>query len=207
MNTLTNLDNFIDQLASGDPTPGGGSAAALAGAAGAALVAMVARLTVGRKRYIDAEPQMQEIMQRAETLRARLTDLVNEDAAAYNQVSAAYRLPKATGGEQAARAAAIQAGMQAASLTPLETAQACAEVISLAEQVVAQGNVNARTDGGVGALLAFAGLQGAVWNVEVNLPSIDDSGFVTTVQTATHEALAAGQASLDRVQRAVTGDQ
>ncbi|MCA9870844.1 MAG: cyclodeaminase/cyclohydrolase family protein, partial [Anaerolineae bacterium] len=77
--------------------------------------------------------------------------------------------------EQAARAAAIQAGMQAASLTPLETAQACAEVISLAEQVVAQGNVNARTDGGVGALLAFAGLQGAVWNVEVNLPSIDDS--------------------------------
>ncbi|MCA9870939.1 MAG: cyclodeaminase/cyclohydrolase family protein, partial [Anaerolineae bacterium] len=69
MNTLTNLDNFIDRLASGDPTPGGGSAAALAGAAGAALVAMVARLTVGRKRYIDAEPQMQEIMQRAETLR------------------------------------------------------------------------------------------------------------------------------------------
>ncbi|MEZ4769115.1 MAG: cyclodeaminase/cyclohydrolase family protein [Caldilineales bacterium] len=207
METLTHLDNFIDQLASGDPTPGGGSAAALSGAAGAALVAMVARLTVGRKRYADVEPQMQEIMLSAEALRARLTALVQEDAEAYNQVSAAYRLPKTTDEEQTARDAAIQTGMKAASLTPLETAQACAEVIALAEQGVAQGNVNARTDGGVGALLAFAGLQGAVWNVEVNLPSIDDPQFVARVQAAADQALADGQATLDRVRRALGSKQ
>lgn len=203
MDTLTHLDSFIDRLASGDPTPGGGSAAAMAGAAGAALVAMVARLTVGRKRYADVDAQMQTIMQQAETLRARLTALVQEDADAYNQVSAAYRLPKASDEEQAARAAAIQAAMQAASLTPLETAQACAAVIALAEQVVAHGNVNARTDGGVGALLAQAGLQGAAWNVEINLASIDDPQFIATVQAATNEALAAGQSALDRIRQAL----
>lgn len=205
MDTLANLDNFIDRLASGDPTPGGGSAAAMAGAAGAALVAMVARLTIGRKRYADVDAQMQTIMQRAEMLRARLTALVQEDADAYNQVSVAYRLPKTSDEEQAARAVAIQAGMQAASLTPLETAQTCAEVISLAEQVVTHGNVNARTDGGVGALLAHAGLQGAALNVEINLDSIDDPQFIAAVRTATDQTLAAGQFSLDRIRQALAG--
>lgn len=205
MDTLATLDHFIDRLASDDPTPGGGSAAAMAGAAGAALVAMVARLTSGRKRYADVEAQMQVIIQQAETLRARLTALVVEDADAYDRVSAAYRLPKTTDEERAARAAAIQAGMQAASLTPLETAEACAEVIALAEQVVNHGNVNARTDGGVGALLAHAGLQGAVWNVQVNLDSIDDPQFVASMQAAAAQALAAGQASLDRTRQALAG--
>lgn len=204
MNQNSSLDNFIDRLASGSPTPGGGSAAALAGAAGAALVAMVARLTVGKKRYAEVEPQMQQIVQQAEALRARLTALVQEDADAFGKVSAAYQLPKSTDEEQIARAAAIQAGMQAASLTPLETARACAAVVALAEQVVTHGNVNARTDGGVGALLAHAGLQGAAWNVEVNLQSIDDPQFVAATEAATHQALAAGQACLDRVRQALT---
>lgn len=205
MDTLAPLDNFIDRLASGDPTPGGGSAAAMAGAAGAALVAMVARLTIGRKRYAEVEPQMEAVLQRAEVLRTRLTALVQEDADAYNQVSEAYKLPKSSDQEQAGRATAIQAAMQAASLTPLETAQACAEVIALAEQVVAQGNVNARTDGGVGALLANAGLQGAALNVEVNLESIDDPHFIAMVHTATSEALAAGQSTLERIHAALAG--
>ena len=205
MDTLAPLDNFIDRLASGDPTPGGGSAAAMAGAAGAALVAMVARLTIGRKRYAEVEPQMEAVLQRAEVLRTRLTALVQEDADAYNQVSAAYKLPKSSDQEQASRATAIQAAMQAASLTPLETAQACAEVIALAEQVVAQGNVNARTDGGVGALLANAGLQGAALNVEVNLESIGDPHFIAMVHTATSEALAAGQSTLERIHAALAG--
>lgn len=204
MNQNSSLDSFIDRLASGSPTPGGGSAAALAGAAGAALVAMVARLTVGKKRYAEVEPQMQQIVQQAEALRARLTALVQEDADAFGKVSAAYQLPKSTDEEQIARAAAIQAGMQAASLTPLETARACAAVVALAEQVVTHGNVNARTDGGVGALLAHAGVQGAAWNVEVNLQSIDDPQFVAATEAATQQALAAGQACLDRVRQALT---
>jgi formiminotetrahydrofolate cyclodeaminase len=198
MNTLTRLDDFIDRLASGDATPGGGSAAALAGAAGAALVAMVARLTIGRQRYAGVQPTMEAILERAEALRARLTDLVAEDAAAYDAVSAAYRLPKADEEERALRQAAIQAAMKTASLTPLATVEACSEVLQLAEQAVIHGNVNASTDGGVGALLAHAGLQAAAWNVEVNLPSIDDADFVAQVQADADRGLAAGQAALDR---------
>ncbi len=91
-----NLSTFLDDLASGEPTPGGGSAAALAGALGAALAAMVANLTVGRKRYVDVDAQMQAVLGEAESLRGRLTALVAEDAQAYDQVRAAYRLPKET---------------------------------------------------------------------------------------------------------------
>ncbi len=203
MDTLTNLDTFIDRLASGDPTPGGGSAAAMAGAAGAALVSMVARLTIGRKRYADVDAQMQDVLQGSEMLRAQLTALVQKDADAYNQVSAAYRLPKTSDEELAARSAAIQAALQTASLTPLETAQHCAEVISLAELVVAKGNVNARSDGGVGALLAHAGLQAAALNVAINLESIDDPQFIASTQANTHAALAAGESILSRIRQAL----
>lgn len=205
MQPTFDLHNFIDRLASGDPTPGGGSAAAMAGAAGAALVAMLSRLTVGRKRYADAEARMQAILERAEELRAALTALVQEDAAAFDQVSAAYRLPKASEEELAARAAAIQAALKAATLTPLHTAQACTEVLALAEEAVVRGNVNATTDGGVGALLAHAGLQGAVWNVQVNLGSIEDAVFVEEARRVADQSLADGQASLDRVRQTLAG--
>lgn len=201
MQSSFDLSTFIDQLASGEPTPGGGSAAALAGATGAALTAMVARLTIGKKRYAEVEPQMQTIAARAETLRARLTALVQEDADAFNQVRDAFRLPKGTEEELAARAEAVQAGLTAATLTPLETARACVEVLELAEQVVADGNANASTDGGVGALLAHAGLQGAVWNVRVNLGSIADAAFVDDTRAAADQFLADGQRSLDRTRQ------
>lgn len=188
------LGTFIESLASGGPTPGGGSAAALSGVLGAALAAMVGRLTVGRKRYADVETQMQALVEEAERLRVRLTQLVSDDAAAFDQVRAAYSLPKDSPAEVAARDEAIQQAFKAASRTPLDTATACLDVLRLAEQAVAAGNVNAATDGAVGALLAYAGLQGAALNVRVNLTSIADPDFIATSQEAVTAALTEAEA-------------
>lgn len=184
MNQAFDLTTFLDDLASGEPTPGGGSAAALAGALGAALAAMVARLTVGRKRYADVEPSMQAVLDEADGLRIRLTQLVTEDAQAYEAVRAAYKLPKENELDQHERGIAIQSALQAASATPLETMRACIATMQLAERAASLGNVNAATDGAVGVLLAYAGLQGAALNVRVNLGSIEDQDFVATSEQA-----------------------
>ena len=198
-----NLSTFLDDLASGEPTPGGGSAAALAGALGAALAAMVANLTIGRKRYVDVDTQMQAVLHEAEALRGRLTSLVAEDAQAYEQVRAAYRLPKETAEDLAARNAAIQAAMQGASLTPLETMRACMAVLRLAEQAATQGNINAATDGAVGVLLAQAGLRGAALNVRVNLGGIDDRAFAAACEQEVASLLTEAEASARRTLAAV----
>lgn len=203
MNPPLNLSSFLDDLASVEPTPGGGSAAALAGALGAALAAMVARLTVGRKRYVDVDAQMQAVLAEAEPLRGRLTSLVAEDAQAYEQVRAAYRLPKETGEQQAARQAAIQAAMRRASLTPLQTMQACLDVLRLLEQAATLGNVNAATDGAVGALLAQAGLAGAALNVRVNLGGIDDPAFAAESEQTVAALRAEAGAIVARILAAV----
>jgi formiminotetrahydrofolate cyclodeaminase len=198
-----NLPTFLDALASGEPTPGGGSAAALAGALGAALAAMVANLTIGRKRYVEIDTQMQAVLREAETLRGRLTALVAEDANAYEQVRAAYRLPKESADDLAARSAAIQAAMQGASMTPLETMRACIAVLRLAEQAATLGNVNAATDGAVGALLAQAGLRGAALNVRVNLGGIDDRDFAAASEQEVASLLAEAEAITGRILAAV----
>lgn len=203
MNPPLNLSSFLDDLASVEPTPGGGSAAALAGALGAALAAMVARLTVGRKRYVDVDAQMQAVLAEAEPLRGRLTSLVAEDAQAYEQVRAAYRLPKETGEQQAARQAAIQAAMRRASLTPLQTMQACLDVLRLLEQAAILGNVNAATDGAVGALLAQAGLAGAALNVRVNLGGVDDPAFAAESEQTVAALRAEAGAIVARILAAV----
>lgn len=203
MSQTLELSTFLDDLASGQPTPGGGSAAALAGALAAALAAMVANLTMGRKHYVDVEPQMQAVQQQAEEVRSRLTSLVAEDAAAYEQVRAAYRLPKDTAEQQAARHAAVQAAMQGASMTPLETMRACMAVLRLAEQAVTLGNINAATDGAVGALLAQAGLRGAALNVRVNLGDIEDEAFCAASEQTVTALLAEAEAISTRVLAAV----
>lgn len=203
MEQSLDLSTFIESLAAGGPTPGGGSAAALAGALGASLAAMVGRLTIGRKRYADVEPQMQALVEQADRLRLRLTQLVSDDAAAFDQVQAAHRLPKDSALEVATRNQAIQEAFKAASRTPLDTVAACLDALRLAEQAVAAGNVNAATDGAVGALLAYAGLQGAVLNVRVNLTSIADAEFIATSQAAVAAALTEAEAIRQRVVRRV----
>ncbi|NOZ00186.1 MAG: glutamate formimidoyltransferase [Chloroflexi bacterium] len=166
--------DFLADLAAGAPTPGGGSAAAYAAAMGAALVAMVARLTVGRKKYAEVETQMQEILTRAETLRAALRRAVDEDAAAFEAIMSAFKLPKGTDEEKQARSRAIQSATLYAAQVPLETARYAVEVIELAGRVVALGNLNAITDAASGAALARSGLVSAGYNVRINLTSLKD---------------------------------
>ncbi|MCS6843448.1 MAG: cyclodeaminase/cyclohydrolase family protein [Caldilineales bacterium] len=193
---------LLDALASGEPTPGGGSAAALAGAAAAALAAMVARLTAGRPRFAAVDAEMRATVEEAEDLRRRLTHLIAADAAAYDQVRAAYRLPKGSSEEQAARAAAVQEALKAASRTPLETAEACVAALELALRVAQRGNPAAATDACVAALLAHAGLQGAVLNVQVNLQDLQDAAFVAASRAAVRRHAQAGAALLQQTLQA-----
>jgi formiminotetrahydrofolate cyclodeaminase len=165
---------FLDRLASGDPTPGGGSASALVGALGASLVSMVCNLTVGRERYADFEDDAQSIQAEAAELKDRLQRGIDEDTAAYGAVIAAYRLPRGTDQEKAERTDTIQAATIEAALVPLGLVEASAQVIVLAERALGKTNPNAASDLAVGALLGLAAMDGAAANVEVNLSSIKD---------------------------------
>lgn len=159
---------FLDELAAGTPTPGGGSAAAYAAAQAAALVAMVARLTLGKKKYAAHQAQMEMVLAQAEQLRRELYAAVAQDAAAFEQVLAALRLPKDTPAEQQARQNALDQATLAALRLPLQTAQNALQVMELAEVVTRLGNLNAISDGGVAAMLARAALTGAGLNVRIN---------------------------------------
>ncbi|HQF61995.1 MAG TPA: glutamate formimidoyltransferase [Anaerolineaceae bacterium] len=166
--------DFLDQLASATPAPGGGSAAAHTGAAGAALAAMVARLTIGKKKYESVKDQMWALIEQAETLRAELTAAVDEDAAAFEAVMAAFKLPKDTEEQQAARNAAVQQATFAAAQVPLTVARRAVQVMDLALQAAQLGNLNAISDAGSGVALGRAALTGAGMNVRINLLGLDD---------------------------------
>lgn len=178
--SLSNLTvtQFLDALAAATPTPGGGSAAALAGATAAALVGMVARISLAKTTDASRSDRLAEIERKAASLQATLTKLIERDAAAYTQVLAAYRLPKVSEDEKATRSAAIQAAFKQATQAPLETAAACTEVLGLAGEVAELGIPSAASDSAVAALLAHAGLRGAALNVAVNLENIKDSEFI-----------------------------
>lgn len=166
--------NFLDALAEGTPAPGGGSAAAYSGAAGAALIAMVARLTLGKKKYAAVEQQMYRVLDRAEKLRAELTRMIERDARAFENVMQAMKLPRDTDEEAEYRLKEIEAATLVAAQVPLETARMAVEVIELAAEAVADGNLNAISDGATGAALARAALTGASYNVRINLAALTD---------------------------------
>lgn len=168
---------FLDELASGNATPGGGSAAAVMGAMGAALVSMVANLTIGKKGYEAVEGEMRQLLAESEALRTRLAGMVAEDVAAFDSLMAAYKLPKASDAEKAVRSAAIQAGLKLATEAPLACARACAEGVRLAARAVTHGNLNVISDVGVGVLASWSALRSAALNVHINAPQIKDSDF------------------------------
>lgn len=172
------LQSFLDQVASAKPAPGGGSVAALSGALGASLVAMVCRLTLGKKGYETVSDEMQSLLPRAEELQRELRGLIQADTDAYARVMDAYKLPKQTDAEKSARTRAIQDALKHASAVPLRVAELCAQVLELARPIAEKGNQNAASDGGVGALMAEAGLRGAAFNVSINLGAITDELFV-----------------------------
>jgi methenyltetrahydrofolate cyclohydrolase len=175
--TQSSIDDFLDRLACGDPTPGGGSAAAIMGAMGAALVSMVCNVSFGKKGYEAAEPELRAVLVQSEALRRRLSGMVAADIAAFDGLMAAYKLPKATEPEKAQRAAAIQASLERATLVPLECARACSEVVDLARRATHHGYKHVISDAGVGVAAADAALRSAALNVFINAPSLKDRRF------------------------------
>ena len=167
--------SFIDELASAAPTPGGGGASAYAGALAAALASMVGNLTVGKKTYADVEDEVRASLARLDALRARLVALVDEDARAFEPLAAAYRLPKATPEEQAAKNAALQQALVGASDVPLAIMRAGADVVDEADYLAHHGSKMARSDAGVAAAFARAASDGASLNIFINAASMDDA--------------------------------
>jgi len=166
---------MLDQVAAATPTPGGGTVAALTGALASALTAMVANLSIGRKKYAAHESELREAQSRSAELRRELLGLARQDSEAFEQVLHATRMPQATTDEQRARDRALAAANLEASRVPLRTAQACLAILELATRVAKWGNVNAISDAGVGSLLARAAGEGALLNVEINLKSVPPS--------------------------------
>jgi glutamate formiminotransferase/formiminotetrahydrofolate cyclodeaminase len=185
--------DFIEALADGSPTPGGGSASAFAGAMAAGLVSMTARLTVGKKAYQEVSQAMEAILASAEELRVKLQKAVEEDAKAYQEVVAAYKRPPS----DPDRGAAIQKALAYAAEIPLGVAGMCLQVLELAIRAAAKGNKNAISDAGTAANLAFAALTGASYNVRINLNSLEDqkrikelSGKITGLEDTGRELIA-----------------
>jgi glutamate formiminotransferase/formiminotetrahydrofolate cyclodeaminase len=168
------VSGFVAAVAAPVPAPGGGSVAAHAGALGAALAQMVAGLTAGKKKYIAVDAEMRELALTAAGLVNTLSSLVARDAEAYTMVTDAYKLPSEPAEAAARRKAAIEDALIGAAQVPLETARACAEVAALAATCAVKGNTNAVSDAGVAALLADAACRGAVYNVRINISSLDD---------------------------------
>ncbi len=178
------LAGFFDQIAAPVPTPGGGTAAAVAGALAASLAAMVAGLTVGRKKYAASEAVMNETLREAAVLRRTLMSLAREDSQAFEAVVKVRQMPQASPAEAETRAKTLQVANLEASRVPLRTAEACLRVLELAAQVVRLGNVNAVTDAGTAGLLAGAAAEGALLNVEINLKSMPAGADKNDVETA-----------------------
>jgi len=200
----TASEDFLDALADGTPAPGGGSAAAYAGAAGAALVAMVARLTLGKKKYAPVEAQMYALLDEAEKLRAELKQAIEKDAQAFEAVMASFKLPRDTDEEASLRQKTIDRATLTAAQVPLQTARMAVSVMRLAAQAVTDGNLNAISDGATGAALARASLTGAGYNVRINVASLSDPTQGEALITAIRELEAQADEIEAQVRRTMT---
>jgi formiminotetrahydrofolate cyclodeaminase len=192
MITLNTLEQFLDALASKAPTPGGGSAAAVIGAMGAGLISMVCNVTLGKKGMEEVTGEMRGVCEQSEALRARLTAMIADDIAAFDGLMSAYRLPKGTDSEKAARSAAIQKGLIGATNTPLDCARACAEVIKISRRAAEHGYSGVISDAGVGVLAAQTALRSAGLNVQINAPMLEDRAFAARASEELENLVAAG---------------
>lgn len=191
------LRNYCDILASSEPAPGGGSTAALSGTLGASLTMMVVNLSIGKKTYeaLDEhiKAQFMEEFDNIKTLQKKLTELVDEDTKAFNKFMEAMKLPKDTEEQKQIRREKVQEASLYALQVPLNTAESCFDLLKNQEVIAKYGNKNAVSDIGVGALLALSGLEGAVLNVNINLPGIEDKVVRAEVYDKCREFSAEGQ--------------
>lgn len=201
----TAIEPFLDQLASSAATPGGGSAAAIIGAMGAALVSMVCNLTIGKKKYAEVEGEMQDVLAKTEALRTRLTGMIQDDVKAFDAVMGAYGMPKETDAEKAARDQAIQAALKLATDVPLACARAAREVIDLAAIASDKGNLNVISDAGVGVLAGYAALRSAALNVLTNARMITDKTFAEAKLKELNELMAGAEGATEKAYAIVKG--
>ncbi|MCC6493216.1 MAG: cyclodeaminase/cyclohydrolase family protein [Pirellulales bacterium] len=195
------IAGFLAALGSAEPTPGGGSAAALVAAISAGLVEMTARVSANRKSHAVQRPELLDIADRAAALRAELLRLANEDVAAYGEVAGAYRLPKSTAAEQAARAAAIERALMIATDVPFEIAGRSLDVAQLAATAIAAGATTIIGDSGVAAHGAVAALRGVLLNADQNLRSIQDEAFAERGVAHSRQLKQSAEAALALAQR------
>jgi methenyltetrahydrofolate cyclohydrolase len=168
------LQTYLDELASAQPTPGGGSAAALSGAMGAGLASMVAHLTLGKDAYASVQQEIAAILQHTERLRVRFQQLMQEDIEAYGRLSVTFKLPRTTPEEKAARTDAVQKQLTNAALVPLEMAEYSAELIQYCLRIAEIGNANVLSDIATAAALVSSAGTGASWMVRTNLRALKD---------------------------------
>ncbi len=171
------IEIFLEELASKQATPGGGSAAAVMGAQSAALISMVCNLTIGKPKYIEVEGEMQALLKQSEALRENLTAMIKADVDVFDKLMVCYGLPKNTEQEKSARSSQIQAVLKQATLVPLACAEACAQAIKLSHIAAEKGNLGVISDAGVAAMSAYSGLKSAALNVYINAGSIKDKVF------------------------------
>jgi len=172
------LRDVLKVSASSEPTPGGGSIAAIAAAFAASMSAMVANLTIGRKKYRDVEAEVTRLRDRALCLMSRAEDLVEDDMTQFRRFMESYRMPAVTDEEKERREHLIQEALKGATETPLEIARTCLEILKVADEIAPIGNTMAISDAGVSCYLAEAALRAALLNVDINLPQVKDESFV-----------------------------
>jgi methenyltetrahydrofolate cyclohydrolase len=194
------IGTFADLVAEGTPSPGGGSVSAYCGVLAASLGQMVCNLTIGKKKYAESEARLLIIKPDLERLSARLRELITEDAASFEAVLGAYRLPKETDEQRVARTETIQRALKNAVEVPLQTAELSLEVLMLLREIAEIGNSNALSDVAVGAQLAQTAVRGASYNIAVNLDSISNPEFVSTTRRKMDELIDQSRTMTDQVE-------
>ena len=194
---------FLDELASKDSTPGGGSAAAVMGAQSAALTSMVCNLTIGKPKYEEVDADMRRLLVKSEALREKLTGMIKADVDVFNRVMASYGMPKETDEEKAIRSAQIQEALKVAADVPLDCAGACAEAIELSREAAEKGNLNVISDAGVAVMAAYGALKSAALNVYINVGSIKDQEFADSRMADLEKILQGAEVATEEIYQLV----
>jgi glutamate formiminotransferase/formiminotetrahydrofolate cyclodeaminase len=197
------INDFTDEVSRDTPAPGGGSIAALAGALGSALASMVVNLSVGKGEFDSRYEELCLLAEKAQAVKDELIRAVDADTEAFNEVIAGMRMAKDTAEQLALRSEVIQAGYKSAAEVPLNTARLCREVIDICQAAADIGNQAVMSDAGVGALMAFAGVQGAIHNVRINLQHIKDEEFNARMKAQLGALLSESRELCDSIQQQV----
>lgn len=205
------LDDFLSELASNSPAPGGGSVAALSGALSCALISMVCNLTIGKPKYSEVEGRIKVLLEKSEEMRKLFQELIEKDVEAFNDVIAAYKMPKITAEEKALREKAIQHALQKATYVPLRTMEHSVEALKLANEIARIGLKSSVSDAGVAAQMAQSAIEGARLNVSINLAGIENKEFVEKITNQTEkimeEANGLLEQTIDTVEDRIYGEE